>query len=98
MGFKTAAGTFWCSVAITLAGWYLLLPPSKFPRTDAYKKPLGAWEIVRGFDTADDCEDFKESFFESSRQSDSLGTLDPAYRDYMFSQCVATDDPRLKNK
>jgi hypothetical protein len=25
-----------------------------------------------------------------------LNMLEPAYRDYMFAECVASDDPRLK--
>jgi hypothetical protein len=59
---------------------------------------LRKWHIVRGFDTADDCEDSRGSFFEDSRQKVALNLLEPAYRDFMFAECISTDDPRLKEK
>ena len=86
------------SAALTLVGWYLMTPSSTLPRGVAYKEPLRKWQIVRGFDTAEDCEDFLSTFFENSREKEALNMLEPAYRDYMFAECVATDDPRLKGK
>jgi hypothetical protein len=53
---------------------------------------------VRGFDTADDCNDFLSTFFEGSQQKQALNMLEPAYRDYMFAECIASDDSRLKEK
>jgi hypothetical protein len=35
---------------------------------------------------------------EDSQQKQALNMLEPAYRDYMFAECIATDDPRLKEK
>jgi hypothetical protein len=64
----------------------------------AYKEPLRKWHVVRGFDTADDCQDFLGSFFEGSQQKQTLNMLEPTYRDYMFAECVAIDEPRLKEK
>jgi len=84
------------AIAVALFGWYLMVPPSNLSQTSAYKQPLSRWVIVRSFDTADSCEDFKDTFFESSRQAWTLGVLNPAYRDYMFAACAASDDPRLK--
>jgi hypothetical protein len=59
---------------------------------------MSKWQIVQGFDTADDCNDFLRTFFEDSRQKRALNLLEPAYRDYMFAECISTDDPRLKEK
>lgn len=84
--------------ALALVGWYLIIPSSTLPPNVAYKKPLSKWQIVRSFDAADDCQDFLATFFEDSRQKQGLNLLEPAYRDYMFAECVATDDPRLKQK
>jgi hypothetical protein len=56
---------------------------------------LRKWQIVQGFDSADDCEHFLSTFFEHSRQKKGLNMLEPAYRDYMFAECIASDDPRL---
>jgi len=86
------------AAALTLVGWYLMIPSSMLPPGVAYKEPLRKWQIVRGFDTADDCNDFLSTFFEGSQQKQALNMLEPAYRDYMFAECVATDDPRLKEK
>ena len=66
------------------------------PQGIAYKKPLRQWHIVRSFDTADDCQDFLSTFFEDSREKQALNMLEPAYRDYMFAECIASDDPRLR--
>jgi hypothetical protein len=62
------------------------------------QRTLAQWQIVRSFDTADDCNGFLSSFFESSQQKQALNILEPAYRDYMFAKCIATDDPRLREK
>jgi hypothetical protein len=84
------------AITLALVGWYLMVPPSKLSATNAYKQSLNRWQVVQGFDTADGCEDFRLDFFQSARQERTLGVLNPAYRDYMFAQCVATDDPRLR--
>jgi hypothetical protein len=83
---------------LALVGWYLMIPSSTLPTGVAYKEPLSKWQIVRGFDTADDCQDFLGTFFEESQQKRALNLLEPANRDYMFAECVASDDPRLKEK
>ena len=84
--------------SLALVGWYLITPPSTLPPDLSYKAPLHKWHIVRAFDTADDCEDSRSSFFEDSRQKVALNMLEPAYRDFMFAECIASDDPRLKEK
>ena len=84
--------------ARALVGWYLIIPSSTLPLGIAHREPFRKWQTVRGFDSADDCEDFRSAFFEQSRQKHGLNVLEPAYRDYMFAECVATDDPRLKEK
>jgi hypothetical protein len=86
------------AASLALVGWYLITPPSTLPPDVSYKAPLRRWHIVRGFDTADDWEDSRSSFFEDSRQKVALNMLEPAYRDFMFAECIASDDPRLKEK
>jgi hypothetical protein len=75
-----------------------MIPSSTLPAGAAYREPLCKWQIVRSFDTADERDGFLSSFFESSRQKQALNILEPAYRDYMFAECIATDDPRLREK
>jgi hypothetical protein len=62
-------------VALALVGWYLMVPPSALPPGVAYKEPLSKWQIVRGFDTADDCRDFLGTFSEDSQQKQALNML-----------------------
>jgi len=63
-------------VALALVVWYLMVPPSTLPPGVAYKEPLSKWQIVRGFDTADDCRDFLGTFSEDSKQKQALNTAD----------------------
>jgi hypothetical protein len=85
------------AAALALVGWYLMIPASTLPPGVAYKEPLRKWQIVRGFDIADECEDFLSTFFEHSREKQALNMLEPTYRDYMFAECVSSDDLRLKD-
>jgi hypothetical protein len=85
------------AAAFALFGWYLMLPPSIPPGSPlGYKRPLSQWQVVRAFDNAEQCEEYKGTFFDSARQERAFGVLAPAYRNYMFAQCVASDDPRLR--
>ena len=83
---------------LALVGWYLITPSSMLPPDVSYKAPLRKWRIVRGFDTADDCQESLGTFSEDSQQKQALNMREPAYRDCMFAECVATDDPRLKEQ
>ena len=53
---------------------------------------------MRGFDTADDCNDFVSTFFEDSQQKQALNMLGAGLRDCMFAECIASEDPRLKEE
>lgn len=86
------------AAAIALVGWYLMIPRSTLPANVAYKKPLSTWQTIQAFDTAEQCQDYLSNFFQRSREKAALNMLEPAYRDFMFAQCVASDDPRLKAK
>lgn len=79
-------------------GWYLMIPRSTLPPDIAYKRPLSTWQTLQAFDTAEQCEDYLNNFFQDSREAAALNMLEPAYRDFMFAKCVASDDPRLKAK
>ena len=71
-----------------------MAPSPALPPNLAYKEPLRKWQIVQSFDTADDCEDSLGRFFEQARAKRALNMLEPAYWDYMFALCIASDDPR----
>lgn len=83
------------AAALALMGWYLLIPPATLPPNVSYRSPLSKWQTISAFDSADECQDFLTTFFQTSRQKAALNLLEPAYRDFMFAKCVASDDPRL---
>jgi hypothetical protein len=75
--------------------WYLLIPSATIEPAAVQNEPLSSWQIVRGFDHSDDCEDFKNDFVRGSAQKHALSALEPNYRYYMYAQCIASNDPRL---
>jgi hypothetical protein len=88
--------------AATLAaiGWYLMVPPLNAPR-----QPLGAWHILKVYDSAKRCQDERDQFvFEAQKKKKTDYTLTyetksggVEYLDATAAQCIASDDPRLKS-
>jgi hypothetical protein len=83
------------AAALALVGWYLIMPPRSvmrgFCNDDA---PLQLWKIVESFDTAAEC---------TRSRSDASDRAKREHRDflaYVYSEeaCIASDDPRLKEK
>jgi hypothetical protein len=97
------------AAALALAGWYLMYPPqsldmsgvsAKNAETEVPKRvkeysqlvdalPLSLWKTRDFFDTAQECKHQKDL----DRNRSSGATADLA-----FEKCIATDDPRLKEK
>jgi hypothetical protein len=85
---------------IALVGWFLMMPP---PRTVGdhfetnFSAPLSKWTRLRRFDLQSQCESAREAY----RQKPTgnlvimLGAAE-AQATTKASQCVASDDPRLK--
>jgi hypothetical protein len=86
--------------AFALVGWFLMMPP---PRTVGdhfetnFSAPLSKWTRLRRFDLQSQCESAREAY----RQKPTgnlvimLGAAE-AQATTKASQCVASDDPRLK--
>ena len=107
------------AAALALVGWYLMFPPVNFREGKVLQlAPLKYWELVRSFDTATQCNDYRDSDIRevaklgpmdnqgaatvdkamkwpsgTSKKNRSIG-LDRA----SASSCIASDDPRLKEK
>jgi hypothetical protein len=92
--------------ALALVGWYLMLAP---PYQDSsghvglgYGAPLSKWINLRAFETADQCEVYKpiaRKSLKSQIDAQSNKTADywpEVFGSFATTQCVATDDPRLK--
>jgi hypothetical protein len=86
------------AAALALTGWYLLMPPIQ-----GWKEaggigppPLGVWTQDGEFDTAAECK----QALEKSLKFDPLGRplKGPPTIEMLSQRCIATDDPRLKEK
>ena len=84
--------------ALALVGWYLLIPPwavmgsemRPIPDPDAL---LSKWVNEGNFDSAGVCDHALSQFLNAAQRKPL-----PDRSRANFAQCVATDDPRLKEK
>jgi hypothetical protein len=98
MNFRHAA-------ALALVGWYLMLPPlhsaelKPLPdksylldwKTPNRPPPLATWEIVGSYDSARECAEAMSTIRRGSSSP-------PLPLEWGMALCIATDDPRLKEK
>jgi hypothetical protein len=88
------------AAALALVGWYLIAPPliNNDPARLVSDAPISSWEIISAFDTAAECEQERTSLYDSyPRYHDATLRKAAETRDHMLA-CIATDDPRLKEK
>ncbi len=90
--------------ALALTGWYLMMPPA--PETKPVP-PLSGWVHLHDFNTKAQCEQQREedkhpSMIWSGRWGSSTGEdVTPTEQELSVSveeRCIASDDPRLKEK
>jgi len=63
------------AAALALVGWYMMVPPlSHTIRFEVdYRAPVSAWPIMRSFDNAEGCEDYRSHELEKYRASSRDG-------------------------
>ena len=88
---------------VLAVGWYLMTPPlSHTVRFEVDNNaPLSAWTIIRSFDKAENCEDYRSHELEKYRAdavTKPINVRQTFATALLFSQCIASDDPRLKSK
>jgi hypothetical protein len=85
------------TAALTLAGWYLLVPLADNNRVFD-ELPIWAWKTAAIFDTARECQE--ALLWGKAQPAHHLVgiTLDAYKRRQRASICIASDDPRLKGK
>ena len=92
-----------CQAAVVaLVGWYLMVPTPliKQDLTVQADLPLSKWTIVQSSDSAKDCQlaltaarrEYARFITGPESNNKKLGVL------FALGQCIATDDPRLKEK
>jgi hypothetical protein len=87
------------AAALALVGWYLMVPPTKDANQIDPSVPLPKWVVLRAFDTAAACNDAQDQLrYQVSRLNLQIPVASAASEAAEFSQCIASDDPRLKEK
>jgi hypothetical protein len=87
------------AVVLGLVGWYLMVPPSKDANQIDPSVPLPKWVVLRAFDTADGCNEAQDQLrYRVSRLNLQIPVASEASEAAEFSQCIASNDPRLKEK
>jgi hypothetical protein len=89
------------AAALALVGWYLIIPPSADVASDLATglEPLWQWFQIGSFDSENACQQGRHmmiSRYMADLQNDpsnieAVHSFDAFY----YSQCVASDDPRL---
>ena len=81
------------TLTLALVGWYLMVPPLKGGIDDP-RAPLSKWTIFTPEETRKTCVEERNGWLEASIQQHDVGRV----RAFRLSECIATDDPRLKEK
>ena len=97
------------AVAVSLLGWYLMLPPASgqngIPQL-MIDAPISHWTVAESFDTSKDCEkelDLRRTNFEKIYKKTNHNNVGEEFWSGLYmaaadsAECVATDDPRLKD-
>jgi hypothetical protein len=91
------------AAALALVGWYLITAPLTDDSRADLGAPLSTWHVWRRFDSVQECEKMRKTVrgagepAESSEQYRSPESVEPKLG-LRAAQCIATDDPRLKEK
>jgi hypothetical protein len=101
------------AAALALVGWYLMVPPdSTVPHSVDSAAPMSRWSIVTNFESADTCKQALTELQNKNgdpAKLDATGRLrrfqkrEPADLGLAraridHASCIATGDPRLKEK
>ena len=101
------------AAALALVGWYLMFPPPAMNTKDSVvdvDAPVGKWTIWASYDAVKDCEaerskkqqEFLRLFQEALRSEKDPRNPSPRMLSIFLTgnmmACIATDDPRLKEK
>ena len=96
------------AAALALVGWYLMAPPfDRVTLTFRTDVPVSEWDNLRAvhlhwegeFDSKNECEEFKTQNVAFLRNWNPKYRGDGTqYRQLMLGECIASNDPRLKEK
>jgi hypothetical protein len=89
--------------ALALVSWCLIVPPTfRDPFAAKQREPLGQWKTVESFTSAAACADAQKKILGSFKTELDENRADIETRRELGlaseALCVASDDPRLKEK
>ena len=81
------------AAALALVGWYLMVPLSQ-------GDPIPKWDHYGSFDSASECTTARENAIRAGvADATMMGTSQVEVKHaLLLSECIASDDPRLKEK
>jgi hypothetical protein len=83
------------AAALALVGWYLIVaPPQSFKDNQYHEVPLREWTHKATFDSEFECKQEQSKGCYKFQNGEVIGLEGPL----CYSQCIASDDPRLKEK
>ena len=90
------------AAAFALVVWWLIIPPTRGgPPEILYHAPVSKWFFAEDYNTKADCEDRLKEIAETT-QDDldqcSNGECAVTVGRFASGRCIASDDPRLKEK
>jgi len=95
------------AAALALVGWYLMTPLAQKSVKSEASAPISTWTIILSYDTAAACEsdrarDLKAEMNQRFKEVCAAIGIDNFRCKVAMAgateQCIATDDPRLKEK
>jgi hypothetical protein len=89
------------AAALALVGWYLIAPPVGVDNKTHSDWPLRIWDRVGSYDNAEQCDAGKVRIEQGLNSAEIKAGLHPIMRIWLQmkidqSQCIDSDDPRLK--
>jgi hypothetical protein len=98
------------TAALALVGWYLMTAPVTYNEKDDFwgayfGASMGDWDIRGVYDTARACSNSQDMVRAAAEKKLSHGTKGKTNKQAWaqlgadsYAECIATDDPRLKEK
>jgi hypothetical protein len=87
------------AATLALVGWYLLVPPHPFAAT---VPPPSEWSVYEVYVSAEKCEERRLAISEGMLEDAPADFVERFGNTFMYifkqARCIATDDPRLKEK
>ncbi len=87
------------TAALALVGWYLITPPSLPNGRLDESAPMGRWDRQESYASSDECKNGRNRLFNLEPGSGTTPQELAEMRQVVLKAlCIATDDPRLKEK